>query len=363
MAAILIAGLILSPQRVTAQKKAIIKGSVSNADFKTATLYLVGKSVDLISSASIDSKGKYEISFNIAEPGFYKLQLSENQAMMLIAYPDDQIEIITTSADIHKGLRFANSPESQHILENQKAIDQFKADMDSIVNLSYNIGSINRDSLMEVYTREYETIENQQTEYLKTFMRKHPCSMACMFLIEALPPDAHSDVYIAVDSCMMKKAPNNPYIQNLHRQVQASLNLGVGRTAPDIALADTSGKIVSLSSLRGKYVLIDFWASWCGPCRAESPNMVRLYQKYQPKGFEIFGVSLDRDKGKWMKAIKDDKLFWTHVSDLKFWDSEGAKLYNVSSIPYTVLIDKEGRIVAKGLRGEPLFKKVEELVK
>ncbi|MDW8289051.1 MAG: TlpA disulfide reductase family protein, partial [Flammeovirgaceae bacterium] len=115
-------------------------------------------------------------------------------------------------------------------------------------------------------------------------------------------------------------------------------------------------------SLRGKVVLIDFWASWCGPCRRENPNVVKLYEKYKHKGFEIYGVSLDRDRKAWIEAIKEDGLPWIHVSDLKFWQSEAAKLYNISAIPTTVLLDKEGKIIAKNLRGKALEEAIEKVL-
>lgn len=137
----------------------------------------------------------------------------------------------------------------------------------------------------------------------------------------------------------------------------------VGDQAPDIALADSLGKILKLSSLRGKVVLIDFWASWCGPCRHENPTVVKAYQKYEPKGFTVFSVSLDQNRDKWLAAIKKDGLIWSnHVSDLKGWQSEGAALYKVSGIPATFLLDKEGKIVAKNLRGPALENKLKELL-
>jgi len=116
---------------------------------------------------------------------------------------------------------------------------------------------------------------------------------------------------------------------------------------------------LALSSFRGKIVLIDFWASWCGPCRKDMPGVVKLYNKYKAKGFEIFGVSLDKDKGHWVDAIKNDGITWPQVSDLKHWESEPAKMYDVRSIPFTVLLDKEGKIIAKGLRGAELEKAIE----
>jgi peroxiredoxin len=139
-------------------------------------------------------------------------------------------------------------------------------------------------------------------------------------------------------------------------------NVAVGQAAPDITLPSPDGKNVSLSSLRGKYVLIDFWASWCGPCRQENPNVVRMYNKYKDKGFEIFGVSLDESRDKWLKAIAMDKLTWPHVSDLKGWSSAAAQLYNIQAIPQTLLLDKEGKIIAKNLRGKALEEKLASLL-
>ena len=133
--------------------------------------------------------------------------------------------------------------------------------------------------------------------------------------------------------------------------------------APDIILKDSAGKDLALSSLRGKVVLIDFWASWCGPCRQENPNVVRTYNAYKDKGFTIFSVSLDQDRGRWLGAIAKDQLTWpSHVSDLRGWQSAGAKLYGVSSIPATFLLGKDGKIVAKNLRGESLESELQKLI-
>jgi peroxiredoxin len=141
-------------------------------------------------------------------------------------------------------------------------------------------------------------------------------------------------------------------------------NLIAGAKAPDFIQKDTAGHPVGFSSFRGKYVLIDFWASWCGPCRADNPNLVKIFNDFKGKNFTILGVSLDKAQGKlaWLKAIKDDGLSWTQVSDLKHWDNEVAKLYGVSSVPQSFLIGPDGVIIAKGLTSGELRKKLEEIL-
>jgi thiol-disulfide isomerase/thioredoxin len=163
---------------------------------------------------------------------------------------------------------------------------------------------------------------------------------------------------------MFKAYPENEFVKQYHQQVEVERKTAIGFPAPDIALTDPEGKLLKLSSLKGKVVLIDFWASWCGPCRKENPNVVAVYNQYKDKGFEVFSVSLDKDRDSWLAAIAKDNLIWpNHVSDLKYWKSAGAAAYGVTSIPFTVLVDRKGNIVAKKLRGEELEKQVKELCK
>lgn len=155
---------------------------------------------------------------------------------------------------------------------------------------------------------------------------------------------------------------DSKYVKMLEERVETLSTVQIGKTAPDFTLNTPEGEPLSLSSLKGKYLLIDFWASWCAPCRQENPNVVKLYNDYKDKNFTILGVSLDTEKENWTKAIEDDGLIWHHVSDLQGWDNAAADFYGVRSIPHTVLLDPEQKIIAKNLRGEELRNKISELV-
>ena len=201
---------------------------------------------------------------------------------------------------------------------------------------------------------EFTQAQAASTSKIKALIPLMGSHLVALWATNFLPAEKEMASLVDIADRLGKARPNHPQVQQFVNNLQRLQGVNEGAMAPEINLATPAGPTLALSSLRGKYVLIDFWASWCGPCRRENPNVVKTYAAYKDKGFEIFGVSLDQNREAWLKAIEADKLVWKHVSDLQYWNSAGAQAYQVNSIPQTFLVNPEGRIIAKGLRGVAL---------
>ena len=347
-----------------------LKGTLS--DSKAETLYLekLGSAKQvIIDSVILDENGNFEFTNYTPKIGFYRIKTNDKNFAMLVLDSADKVTITGSVKDLGNTFKVEGSSETTIFIEynNLSKIRDIKLDS---LNKAFQLlmetnkmDSKRMDSLSAIFETPYNSIINQSNILMVDKISKNTNMYSSIMAIQALDPDKYSDLYKSLDAGLSKKFPNDKNVIMFHEVVERMLSTNVGQFAPEISLPTPNGKEIALSSLKGKLVLIDFWASWCGPCRKEMPNVVKIYSKFKNKGFEIYGVSLDQDKEKWMEAITKDGINWPQVSDLKYWDNVAAKIYNVQGIPYTVLIDKDGKIIAKNLRGQELEKKIAEVLK
>ena len=221
---------------------------------------------------------------------------------------------------------------------------------------------ISADSIAQLFRIPFRDANRALTDFQLKFVQKNSSAFISLLLIPNIARSTNN--YIEADSLLASLQDNiesSATAKTIREYIISQKKTSVGALAPDFRLADTAGKKIALSALKGKYVLLDFWAAWCGPCRQENPNVVQAFKTYKNDGFTVFGVSLDKEKKSWLKAIHDDNLQWQHVSDLKFWASEAAILYGITSIPRNFLLDPRGKIIGRDLRGQDLLDKLEEL--
>lgn len=317
---------------------------------------------------TITLKSNYTFSktIKLTEPGYYKLNFFNKQVVDFILYKSN-VGIAVDGNDPRGFVEITGSPEIELIRKAQNILQSGER--------SPTIAKLNEDFQVAVKNKDNEQIAALQAAYMKEIKKSHdqvaelfrnePASLGVINMLQSntLDKDNYFSTYEAVAEKLKKEWPTYQVSKDFIAMVDGMKKLAIGQPAPEIALPDTTGQVVKLSSLKGKYVLVDFWAKWCGPCRQENPNVVRAFHKYKAKGFTVFGVSLDRNKQDWMQAIKQDGLAWTHVSDLKYWQSEAAKTYNITGIPFSLLLDPDGKIIAKNLRGAALEAKLEEVLK
>ncbi len=325
-----------------------------------------------IDSATIDEKGNF--SFKNASPsaGFYRVKATEQNFAMLVLDSTQKITLTGDYKNIGNTYKAEGSEDTKVFLEFnvlgkeiQQRTDSMQQAFQALVGTT-KMDSVRMDSLNKVFGDIYNKLIDAYQERFSALVTKNKTSLAVLAGIQQLNPNKYLNLYKEVDVALTAKYPSSKYLANLKRdiaafeaQTQKAGKLAIGSALPDFTLTTPEGKALSLSSFKGKVVLIDFWASWCGPCRKENPNVVAMYKKLHAKGFEIYSVSLDDNQEKWMKAIKADGLIWNHASDLKGWDNQVAKMFGIDAIPFTILLDKEGKIIDKGLRGKELQAKVE----
>ncbi len=336
-----------------------------------------------VDSVVPEKDGRFSFRSETEWPAFFMLSMDEDDFLTLLIAPGEKIEVKAARNSMARPASVTGSDGTSTIIKFREEQDEVKARLMELTD-TYNdsIDSPRRPFLMDSLDRKAAEIVTAFREKSVSLLKENKSSMVSIYLInqhlvpglQLFEPAKNPELFYMVDSALYALYPESDLVLDLHSFVaglRRSVTVGKrageppvpGDLLPDIVLPDPDGDTLSLSSLKGRVVLVDFWAAWCPPCRDENPNLVRLYEMYHRKGFDIFQVSLDLRKEDWVEAIRNDRLGrWKHVSDLRYRDSEVVKQFGLTEIPASFLIDREGKVISVNLRGEELQKKLDELL-
>ncbi|MFI5142358.1 MAG: redoxin domain-containing protein [Bacteroidia bacterium] len=354
--------LCIAAQGFSQGKGYVINGLIKKAP-DNAYLYLTHKENDVALTDSALVKGeKFTFKGKTAEPNMYWITLHKVESPQLIFFVDNTTITITAELDSMAKAQIKGGATQNDYKTWQQMQYKYGETRKGLI-MQYNEKGKNQDQAgAQKIMDTAMVLERAYEKDIVKFIKTHPKSVIGGYAIWSVVFDwPKIDEYDEMYNALSEPVKKGKFGILADEKIASIKGITVGYKAINFAQPDVNGKSVSLSSYKGKVVLVDFWASWCGPCRGENPAVVAAYNKYKDKGFDVLGVSLDQNKDKWLQAIQKDGLTWTHISDLKGWQNEAAKKYGVTSIPFNVLVDKDGKVLAKGLRGPALEAKLAEI--
>ena len=363
IAVILIVGVMVScsDSNSQGQREGItISGTVINPAAGIITVEkMLRDRAEAIDTIYVNDDNTYNYIYS-GQAGYYRINFFNAQAATIILDQDNLI-INFDGTNTNGNLMPEGSREMNQIEEFYTSVNEKFGTQEQEINSAFVTANQSGDKAKAEEARdEYMTLLKEKQAYSADLIRSYEVNLATFQLVSTLDKDNQLEVKDSLAQELNKKYPGLFYIEDLVAQMEKARATAVGVAAPEITLPNPEGEIVTLSSLKGSVVLVDFWAQWCKPCRLENPNVVKAFNKYKDRGFTVYGVSLDRTKDKWVQAIEEDGLNWTHVSDLQYFNSVAAKAYGVESIPFSILLDRDGKIIAKNLRGKALEDALEE---
>lgn len=339
-----------------------VSGKLSNAPEGVLILsQFTDSRPKVLDTLEVSKSGEFMYDLTLDSPTFYELNLYGKKSVRLALFKED-VEVSYDFAD-STSLAIEGSQDSKEMVKIEAMMEKYQAKVNKLNEAYYEAMSKNDTEAIKQIQADAQNLEGNQADEVKKVIESMGDSFSSLAAIGLLNPKNDFPFIDELVTRLNDNYPNTDMILTMKAQMDEMRTLSVGQVAPDFELPNPEGDMVKLSSLRGKYVMIDFWAAWCKPCRVENPNVVRLYEEYKEKGFEVFGVSLDRTREDWLKAIEDDGLTWPQVSDLKYFNSAAAALYQIEAIPATYLLDPDGKIIAKDLRGPALENKLAEIFK
>ncbi len=309
-----------------------------------------------IDSSSINGQHTFQLKATSPFDKLFLLQIG-NAQYNIIAKNGDALNFKSDLSDSSHAYELSGSDESQKIQEFTKINNTYSAKLAVMANEFESKGAAQptkKDSLLAVYRPVFMKTLKEQNQAVVDFVNENKSSLAAFYAAQQLDRYNYEQQLVAYADAIKGKFINNPDVQKFIKQMEVAKPLSIGHQAPNFTAASIDGKQVSLSDYKGKYVMLDFWASWCVPCRQENPNVVKQYAAYKDKGLNILGISLDVDKKPWQKAVSDDHITWQQVSDLKRFDGPIEQSYHIEAIPSNFIIDPSGNIVAKNVTGEDL---------